>query len=81
MKDKNLRMKNTALTFFRRLNKPPFFSKFFPIYNQERKHLQPLSENIYIFSIKQVHQYDKEQNQQHLFCLTLNSDQIINFSE
>ena len=29
-------MKNTSLTFFQRLNKqPPFFSKFYPIYNQE----------------------------------------------
>ena len=35
MKDKYTRMKNTALTFFQRLNKqPPFFSKFYPIYNQ-----------------------------------------------
>ena len=47
--------------------KPPFFSKFYPIYNQERKHLKPLSGNVYNFSIKQVHQYDKEQNKQHLF--------------
>ena len=64
-------MKNTVLTFFQRLNKPPFFSKFYPIYNQERKHLKPLSGNIYNFSIKQVHQYDQEQNQQHLFMSDL----------
>ena len=48
IKDKYTRMKNTALTFFQRLNKqPPFFSKFYPIYNQERKHLKPLSGNVY----------------------------------
>ena len=63
IKDKYTKTKNTALTFFQRLNKqPPFFSKFYPIYNQQRKHLKPLSGNIYNFSIKQVHQYDKSQN-------------------
>ena len=61
-------MKNTALTFFQRLNKPPpFFSKFYPIYNQERNYLKPLSGSIYNFSIKQVHQYNKGQNRQQLF--------------
>ena len=61
-------MKNTALTFFQRLNKqPPFFSKFYPIYNQEQKYLKPLSGSIYNFSIKQFHQYDKGQNRQQLF--------------
>ena len=62
-------MKNTALTFFQRLNKqPPFFSKFYTIYNQERKHLKRLSGNEYNFPIKQVHQYDKSRNkQQHFF--------------
>ena len=50
IKDRYTKTKNTALTFFQRLNKqPPFFSKFYPIYNQERKHLKPLSENIYKF--------------------------------
>ena len=40
IKDKYTRMKNTNLTFFQRLNKqPPFFSTFYPIYNQERKYL------------------------------------------
>ena len=68
IKDKYTKTKNTALTFFQRLNKqPPFFSKFFPIYNQKRKHLKPLSGNIYNFLIKQVHQYDKSQNKQQLF--------------
>ena len=63
IKDKYTKTKNTALTFFQRLNKqPPFFSKFYPIYNQERKHLKPLSGNIYNFSLKQVHQYDKHKN-------------------
>ena len=57
IKDKYTKTKNTALTFFQRLNKQlPFFSKFYPIYNQQRKHLKPLSGNIYNFSIKQVHQ-------------------------
>ena len=61
-------MKNTALTFFQRLNKqPPFLSKFYLIYNQERKHLKPLAGIIYNFSIKQVHQYDKGQNRQQFF--------------
>ena len=68
IKDKYTKTKNTALTFFQRLNKqPPFFSKFYPIYNQERKHLKPLSGNVYKFSIKQVHQYDKSQNKQQRF--------------
>ena len=68
IKDKYTKTKNTALTFFQRLNKqPPFLSKFYPIYNQQRKHLKPLSGNIYNFSIKQVHQYNKNQNKQQLF--------------
>ena len=68
IKDKYTKAKNTALTFFQRLNKqPPFFSKFSPIYNQERKHLKPLSGNIYNFSVKQVHQYNKNENKQQLF--------------
>ena len=68
IKDKYTKTKNTALTFFQRLNKqPPFFSKFYPFYNQERKHLKPLSGNVYNFSIQQVHQYDKGQNKQQLF--------------
>ena len=66
IKDKYTK-KNTALTFFQRLNKqPPFFSKFYPIYKQQRKHLKPLLENIYNFSIKQVHQYNKSQTKQQL---------------
>ena len=61
VKDKYTKTKNTALTFFQRLNKqPPFFSKFCPIYNQKREHLKPLSENIYNFSVKQVHHYKKK---------------------
>ena len=68
IKDKYTKSKNTALTFFQKLNKqPPFFSKVYLIYNQERKHLKPLSGNVYNFSIKQVHQYDKKQNKQQLF--------------
>ena len=68
IKDKYTKTKNTALTFFQRLNKqPPSFSKFYPIYNQQRKHLKLLSGNIYNFLIKQVHQYNKSQNKQQLF--------------
>ena len=72
IKDKYTRLKNTALTFFQRIKKqPPFLSKFYPIYNQERKHLKPLSGNVYNFSIKQVHQCDKKQSKQHLFMSDL----------
>ena len=82
IKDKYIRTKNTTLTFFQRLNKqPPFFSKFYPIYNQERKYLKPLSGNVYNFLIKPVHQYDKNQNKQHFLCQTLNLNQSINFLE
>ena len=56
IKDKYTKTKNSALTFFQRLNKqPPFFSKLYPVYNQQRKHLKPLSGNLCNFSIKQVH--------------------------
>ena len=49
IKDNYTKTKNTALKFFQRLNKqPPFFSKFYPVYNRQRKHLKPLSGNIYI---------------------------------
>ena len=42
IKDKYTKTKNTALTFFQRLNKqPPFFSNFYPVYIQQRKHLKP----------------------------------------
>ena len=68
IKDKYTRMHNTALTFFQRMNKqPPFFSKFYPIYNKERKHLKPHSGYVYEFPIKQVNQYDRKQNRQQLF--------------
>ena len=68
IKDNYTKTKNTALTFFQRLNKQSsFFSNSYPIYNQERKHLKPLSGNVYNFSIKQVHQYDKRQNKQQFF--------------
>ena len=82
IKDKYTKTKETSLTFFQRLNKqPPFFSKFYPIYNQQRKHLKPLSGNIYNFSIKQVHQYNKEQNKQKFYMSDLNSNLFINFSK
>ena len=72
IKDEYTRMKNTVLTFFQRINKqPPFLYKIYPVYNQERKYLKPLSKNVYNFSIKQVHQYDKEQNKQRPFMSDL----------
>ena len=72
-------MKNTALTFLQRINKqPPFFSKFYPIYNQERKYLKPLSGTVNNFTIKQVHQYDKNKINNISSCLTLNLDHSIN---
>ena len=82
IKDEYTKTKNTALTFFQRLNKqPPFFSKFYPIYNQQRKHLKPLSGNIYKFSIRQVHQYDKSQNKQQLFMSDFELHLFISFSK
>ena len=82
IKDKYPKTKNTALTFFQRLNKqPPFFSKFYPIYNQQRKHLKPLSGNIYNFSIKQVHQYDKIKINNNFLCQTLNLNLFTSFSK
>ena len=68
IKDKYTRKQNTASAFFHRMYKqPPFFSKFYSIYSKERKYLKPLSGHIYEFLIKQVNQYDKKQNRQHLF--------------
>ena len=65
-------MKKTALTFFQRRNKqPPFFCKFYPKYNTQRKHLKPLAGYVYNCSIKQIHQYDKEQNKQCLYMSDL----------
>ena len=82
IKDKYTKTKDTSLTFFQRLNKqPPFFSKFYPIYNQQRKHLKPLSGNIYNFSIKQVHQYDKKQNKQQLYMSDFEFKPIHKFFE
>ena len=82
IKDKYTRMQNTALTFFQRMNKqPPFFSKFYPIYNKERKHPKPLSGYIYVFPIKQIHQYDKFKIDNISICLILNLDQFTKFLE
>ena len=80
IEDKYTRMKNTSLTFFQRLNKqPPFFSKFYPIYNQRRKYLKPLYGIVYRFSIKQVYQYNKNENKQHLFMSDLEFKPIHKF--
>ena len=65
-----------------RTNKqPPFFSKFYPIYNQTRKHLKPLAGYVYNFSIKPVHQYDKAQNKQRLHMSDHEFGQIQKFFE
>ena len=67
IKDKNTRVKNTLLTFFKRLNKQPqFSSKLYLMYNQEGKHLKPLAGYVYNFSISQVHQYNMNRNKQRL---------------
>ena len=72
IKGKYTRMHNNTLTFFQRMNKQPlFFSKLYPIYNKERKHLKPLSGYFYEFPIKQIHQYDKNQNIQNLYMSNL----------
>ena len=72
IKDKHTRMKNTSLTFFQRLNNQPlFFAKFYPIYNQKRKHLKPLTGSVYNFSISQVHQCHMKQNKQRLYMSNL----------
>ena len=82
IKDKYTNTKNTALIFFQRLNKQPsFFSKFYPIYNQQRKHLKPLSGNIYSFSTKQVHQYNKVKINNNFLCQTSNLNLSTNFSK
>ena len=80
IKDKYTRRQNTALTFFQKMNKqPPFFSKFYPIHNKERKHLKPLSGYIYEIRIKQVHQYGKSQNIQQLYMSDLEFKPIHKF--
>ena len=82
MKDKYTRKHNTALACFQRMNKQSlFFSKFYPIYNKERKHLKPLSGYIYEFPVKQVHHYDKNQNRQPLYMSDLECRPIHNFLE
>ena len=50
---------------------PTFFSKLYPNYNKERKHLEPLSGYIFEFPIEQVNQYDKNQNTNYLFMSDL----------
>ena len=55
-------MNNTTLTFCQGPNKqPPFFSKFYPINKQERKHLNSLSGYLYNFSLNNFHQYNVDQ--------------------
>ena len=58
---------------------PPFFSKFYLIYNKGRKHLKQLSGYIYEFPVKQVHQCDKNQNRHHLYKSDLDVGPIHKF--
>ena len=82
IKDKYTKTKDASLTFLQRLNKqPPFFSKFYPTYNQQRKHLKPLSGNIYNFSKKQFTNMIKNKINNNSICQTLNFDLSINFSK
>ena len=68
-------MSNLSLIFFQRIEKEPHFSsKFYPINNQQRKHLKPLSGYVHDFFISQVHKYNTDQKKQNLICLMLNSN-------
>ena len=57
----------------------PFFSKFYLIYNQERKKLKPLAEYAHYFSLNQAHQYNMKQNKQRLYMSNLEFKPIHNF--
>ena len=83
IKDKYTKTKNTALTFFQRLNKqPPFFSKFYPIYNQQRKHLKPLSGIIYIiFQSNKFTNMIKVKINNNSLCQILSLNLFISFSK
>ena len=73
-KGKYTRMQNTALTFFRRMNKKqPFFSKFYPVYNKELKHIQDIFTN---FRFIRFTNTTKNQNRQHLYISDLEFRQI-----
>ena len=64
IKDKYTRTNDMSLPFFQKINKKtPFFSKFYLIYNRERKYLEPLSGYVYNFSISQVDQYNFDKKQ------------------
>ena len=82
IKDKYTRMKNTALTLFQRLNrKPPFFSKFYPIYNQERNYLKPVSGNVLSFQSNIFTSKIKTNINNISLCQILNLNPLINFFE
>ena len=82
IEDKYTKIKNSSLTFFQRLNKQlPVFSKLYPIYNQEKKHLKPLAGYVYNFSVYQLHHYNMKQKNNDYICQTLNSIQFTNFAE
>ena len=82
IKDKYTRMQNTALTFFKRMNKqPPFFSKFYPIYNKERKHLNHSQDTFMNSRSNKFIKMTKIKPDNIFICLTLSLDQITNFLE
>ena len=82
IKDKYTKTKETSLTFFQRLNKqPPFFSKFYPIFNQQRKHLKPLSGISIIFQSNKFTNMIKNKTNKNFICQILNSNLFTNSSK
>ena len=80
MKDKYTRKEINSFPIFQRLNKqPPFFSKFYAIYNQEQKHLKPPAGYVYNFSKSQFHQNNMKQNKQRLYMSGLEFKPIHKF--
>ena len=78
IKDKHTKLSITYLKFFQRLNKQPlFFQKkiFYHLYNQQRKHLKPLSGHVYNFFINQVHQYNIDKKKLYLSDLDFKPNQ------
>ena len=80
VKYKYTRNNNTSLTSFKEyINSPHFLSKIYPIHDQQRKHLKPLSGIDYNFSINLVHQYKVDQNRQQLWMSDLELKPIYKF--
>ena len=78
IKAKYTKMQNNALTFFQRMNKqPPFFSKFYSIYNKETKNISNHSQ--VIFTKLQVNKFTstrKIKTDKIFICQTLKLDQF-----